>query len=53
MSEQEHVYDRCVIECIYKIQWNTISTLTISLLSIIAFVIFNARKLKSFKAIIF
>ena len=49
LTKQEHVYYKCIIECTYKIQWYTICMVAISLLGMIAFVIFTAQKLKLFK----
>ena len=49
VKEQEHFYDKNIIEYTCKIQWYSIYMLIISSLGIIAFVIFNAKNLKLFK----
>ena len=53
LSEREHVCDKYVIECTCKVQWYTRCMIAISLLGIIGFAIFNARKLKLFKGHLF
>ena len=49
MREQNLINNKHVIEFTCKIQWYTICILAISLLGIMGFITFNARKLKLLK----
>ena len=53
VTKQEHVSVIHDTECTCKIQWYTISMLSLSILGIIIFIIINARKLKLFKGHLF
>ena len=53
VTKQEHILILHDTECTCKIQWYKICMLSISILGIVVFVLFNARKLKLFRGHLF
>ena len=53
VTKQEQASEKCVMGCTCKHQWYRICMLTISLLAVFGFIVFNVRKIKLYREHLF